>query len=332
MTVYRIKQTQNNMHKTVKKIAQVLAFMVLVILFVQCNNKEVTGPRISEFETQFTSGKAFLTSKAPVKQQFTKDASNFFQITSQNGFTYAFSAGSLIQNGNPVSGNVEVAITEYTRKSDMIFSGITTLAGDQLLTSGGMFNIEISANNLPVELNGIYQVSIPTQNIDPRMEVFEGREVTNADKSMGVNWVTADSSWLDPDRDTINREDSGRYYLNLDFLSWCNLDKYINAPEGGQVRLKLPKEFTNSNTTVYMIFEENSVVNLFADATLEEFNSGNFILPLGWNIKLLAVCVDTNKDLQYALIDSKITDPHLETVTAMTKISESDLETLIKAL
>ncbi len=81
-----------------------------------------------------------------------------------------------------------------------------------------------------------------------------------------------------------------------------------------------------------MIFEENSVVNLFSDATLEEFNSGNYILPLGWDIKLLAVCVDENKELQYALVDSEITDPHLETVTTMTKITEADLEALIKAL
>jgi hypothetical protein len=65
---------------------------------------------------------------------------------------------------------------------------------------------------------------------------------------------------------------------------------------------------------------------------LEEFNSGNYILPLGWDIKLLAVCVDENKELQYALVDSEITDPHLETVTTMTKITEADLEALIKAL
>lgn len=313
-----------------KLILPALAFTAIILFFAACNDKEPTGPRISEFETEFVSGQAFLNSKAPAVQKFTEDASSYFQVTSSNGLTYAFFKGSLTQNGAPVSGNVDLEITEYTSKSDMIFSGVTTLAGDRLLESGGMFNIQISANNQPVQLNGSYQVSIPAASIDFNMQVFQGQEVNNPDGSNGVNWVSADSSWVNTD--SSENRDSGRYYLNLNFLSWCNLDKYINAPEGGQVRLKLPEECTSTNTTVYMIFDENSVVNLFADATLEEFNSGNYILPLSWDIKLLAVCVDENKELKYAIVDSEITDPHLETVTTMTAITEADLEALIKAL
>lgn len=318
------------MKNKLKLVAQILAVSAIILFFSQCNDKEATGPKISEFETEFTSGQAFLKSKAPEVQKFTQDASQYFFITSKNGFIYSFYPGTLTQNGAPVSGDVDVEIIEYTSKSDMIFSGITTLAGDRLLESGGMFNIDITANNQSVDLNGTYQVSIPTAQLDFGMQIFEGQEVNNPDGTIGVNWVTADSSWISGD--SSNSQDSGRYYLNLNFLSWCNLDKYYNATDGGQVRLKLPEECTSQNTTVYMLFEENSVVHLFADATLEEFNSGNYILPTGWNIKLLTVCVDENKELKYALIDSEITDPHLETVTSMTKITEEDLEALIKAL
>ena len=318
------------MIKLIKKTTLILTLVVSVFLLSQCNDKEPLAPQNSQYTTSFSSGSEFLASKAPAVQKFAKDASSYISIISENGYSYDFSPGSLFLNGSPVVGNVDIEIVEVANKSEMIFSGVTTLAGDRLLASGGMFDISISQGGLPVTLNGSYSMSIPYKTKDFAMQIFEGEEVSNPDGSSTVNWVTADSSWIQ--QDSTQGSDSGRYYMNLNFLSWCNLDKFYNATDGGQVRLKLPSECTSSNTTVYMIFEENSVVNLFADATLEEFNSGNYILPLGWDIKLLAVCVDENKELQYALVDSEITDPHLETVTTMTKITEADLEALIKAL
>lgn len=314
----------------IKKITSALILGGTLVLFTQCNDKEPLTPQSSMYSTTHSSGSEFLASKAPAIQRFTKDASSSIAINSSNGYNYNFAPGSLFINGSLVVGNVDIEIVEVVNKSEMIFSGVTTLAGDRLLASGGMFDISISQGGQPVTLNGSYSMSVPYESRDFAMQIFEGEEVTNSDQSTGVNWVTADSSWVS--RDSSNNLDSGRYYLNLNFLSWCNLDKFYNATDGGQVRLKLPSECTSSNTTVYMIFEENSVVNLFADATLEEFNSGSYILPLGWDIKLLAVCVDDNKELKYALVDSEITDPHLETVTTMTKITEADLEALIKAL
>jgi len=318
------------MKKLLMNVPVVFALSSL-FFFSQCNDREIPiTPVDTEFTTSFTSASEYLKSLAPSSQSFTEDASNFISVISTNGFIYTFYNGSLMQNGIPVAGDVQIEVTEYVSKADMIFSGVTTLAGDRLLASGGMFDIEITANGSPVDLNGIYEVSIPRTQIDFGMQIFEGEEITNGDGTPGVNWVSADSSWIR--QDSSETQDSGRYSLNLNFLSWCNLDKFYNATDGGQVRLQLPAECTSSNTTVYMLFDENSVVNLFADADLKEFNSGNYILPEGWDIKLLAVCVDDNNELSYALVDSEITDPHLETVTTMTKITEADLESLIKSL
>ncbi len=312
----------------INKLQISILLLATALLFTQCNDVETAAPK-GTYSTNFSSGKAFLESNAPRTQNYTKDASSSFQIKSSGGLTYSFPANSFYLNGTQVSGNVEIEITEYLSKADMIFSGVTTTSDDKILESGGMFKIEVFQGGQELTTAGqYYSVEIPSASFDWEMQVFRGEDVLNANGDEAVNWVQNDSSWVQQDS---LQNDSGSYYLNLNFLSWCNLDKYYNASSGAQVRLKLPAECDNTNTTVYMMFDENSIVTLFGDATKEEFNSSNYILPLGWDIQLIATCV-IDDELHYALVSSTITDPHLETVTTMTKITEEDLEALIKAL
>jgi hypothetical protein len=294
------------------------------LFFTQCNDKEIVNTP-SKYSTNFISGRAYLASHAPEVQTFTKDIGTAFSITTKGGLKFDFPANAFRDGGFRIGGIAKIEITEYLSNADMIFGGITTSADDQLLQSGGMFNIEVRQDGKLVDLAETYQVGIPTDNIDQRMQIFEGQESISLDGEVEINWVNADSSW-------VNQTSFDSFYrLNLNFLSWCNLDRYYNATDGAQVRLKLPSTCTNENTTVYMVFDENSVVYLYGDAGLEEFNSGNYNLPLGWDIKLLAVSV-IDEELQYTLVNSVITDPHLETVTAMTKVTEEELEDIIKDL
>lgn len=264
------------------KCREIVVFGIVAMLFWQCNKSETAFYS----STGSVSQNLFaLSSKGPSPQKFRKNADNFISFESINGFRYSFAKGSFSVNGELVLGDVDIEVTEYVTKADMIFSGVTTMAGNNVLISGGMFNIKVSKSGQPVELRERYQVAIPAAVYDSGMEIFRGEEITNADSSNGVNWIQQEGERVN--WDTTSFHDSGRYILELRFLSWCNLDKYRNAPTGTQVRLKLPEECTSSNTKVYMIFDERSVVNLFSDPNLEEFNSGDFNLPEGWDIKLL---------------------------------------------
>ncbi len=308
-----------------KKLHAAWLLGLVAVFFSFCNEIVPTNPG-NDDDRDLSE---VLAKYGPPEQTFTKDATSSFTINSANGFSYFFPNGVLTKDGQAVTGNVDVEITEYLTKADMIFSGVTTASGNSLLQSGGMFNIEISQDGEDLDLAGMYTVSIPTtEGIDPQMQVFRGEE--NPSNGQTVNWVQADSSWVRSDS-TVGGGDTSRYYLTLNFLSWCNLDKYYNAATGTQVRLKLPEGYASSNTVVYMIFEENSVVYLMADVDKKEFNSGNFNLPLGWDIHLLAVA-KTDNGMEYGLVSSTISDPHYEELTSLTPISEEELKDLIKDL
>ncbi len=315
-----------------KGITLTTALAIVVLMFTGCTQDEMPTTNQNAFTTNSTLPKV-LKNNAPTVQRFTNDASTTFTFKTNGGLEFRFPQNAFTDaSGNVVSGNVDVSITEYLSKSDMLYSGVTTSSGDRILESGGMFNIKVEQGGAELQLaSGIrYQVNFPTDDYQMDMQIFAGREVEDGEQEVFVDWEVAQGSWIESNDSVAQGRDSNyRAFINI--LSWCNLDRYLDAPTGSQVRLILPEGYGNRNTTVYMVFDENSVVYLFSDKDKKEFNSGRYILPLGWDIKLLAVYQDDD-DMEYGLINSKIVDDHLETITSMTKIDEDALKTLIEGL
>jgi hypothetical protein len=305
---------------------------MVVLLFASCAEEELPTANQNVF-TNTTVLPKVLRDNAPEVQQFKHDPSSTFSFKTQGGLVFTFPQNAFVDgSGNVVSGNVGISVTEYLSKADMINSGVTTSSGNKLLESGGMFHIKVEQGGAELQLatGSVYQVNFPTDNYQSDMQVFAGREVVDGEQEVFVDWELAQGSWIDVNDSNQQARDSN-YMAFVNVLSWCNLDKYIDASSGSQVRLKLPEGYGNANTLVYMVFDGNSVVYLFSDKDKKEFNSGSYILPLGWDIKLLAVYQDDD-DMEYGLIDSKIVEDHLETITSMTKIDEDGLKALIEAL
>lgn len=305
-----------------KTLFTLITLAIVTASFVGCTKED---PYVNIIETADVLES--INKLAPQAQKFTENADHEIVINTSHGLTFRFPQGSFKDGaGNTITGNVDVSITEYMSNEDMLASGVTTTSGDKILQSGGMFKVDVTKNGSDVQLASVYTVNIPSASQDPNMRIFKGQEISGANGERIVDWVEDDKSWISTD--SFNREG---YDLNLNFLSWCNLDKYYDADDGAQVRLKLPDGFTSRNTVAYMIFDENSVTYLFGDADNKEFNSGGYNLPIGWDIKLLAVA-EKNDELYYALVSSTITDPHLETVSSMTKVSEDDLQDILDSL
>ena len=119
--------------------------------------------------------------------------------------------------------------------------------------------------------------------------------------------------------------------MELDFLNWCNLDKYRDEPNQTMVRVKLPDGYTNTNSSVYMVFKKNMVTYLFGDPTNKEFNTGGYTAPMDMDVKFVIISVK-DKKLYYAIVDSKLVKDHLETVSALTETTEDDLKTILESL
>ena len=291
------------------------------IVFMQCKDKENEAP------SKYGSASDFLETYAPKSQKFNGDAASTITFSSSNDFRYSFQPNSFRNSkGNLVTGNVDIEVIEIASKADMIYSGIMTVSNNQLLESGGMFKITATQGNEELIVTQPYLVSMPTDEFDDQMMVFRGEETQNTEGGSAVNWVLADSTAVFPD--SSQQDTSDRYYFYVNFTSWCNLDKFWNATSGAQVRLKVPTECLGYETNVYMIMEDNTVTRLFLDQTNGEYNSSNYILPIGWDIQLLVVSTKDDK-LSYALVDSEIVNNHLETVNSLTEISEEDLKSLI---
>jgi hypothetical protein len=311
-----------------KHSIKLLAGLALLLGLSQCQE---TDPKPEVKNTSFSSPSAFLKSHAPVVQKVTLNLSTTQSITSENGWKYTFTPNTFakVSNSAIVNSNIELDITEYTSNADMIYSGITTTTtGNRILESGAMFNINASSKGEVLYVVKDYEMSIPTE--DPKDDMFTFSGMTNGNDSVNnITWIQSDSN-----NNPATVVDSGNdkyYFVRFRFLSWCNLDRYLNAGSGSSVHCKIPTEYMSATTKAYMIYEEKSVVSLYNDFSKSEFHSSNFILPLGWEIKFLIVAIKDGK-LYYALVETTIVDKHMVTVDELTAISDEDLTDLINGL
>jgi hypothetical protein len=319
------------------KIAWTLMLIGLLITGCELDDPVTTS---GGGNTMFTTAESYLASKAPKAQLFTQNADARFTIKSKNGLHYRFKPSSFkTGTGQIVTGQVDLKLTEYLTRADMAFSGVTTTAGSEILESGAMFNLTASQNGQELQLVDEYRVQVPTQDQNPNMIIFEGREIEDSAGST-IDWVESKTSNVV--RDTFQRDsswsdttyDPGYYYtLRITFMSWCNLDMYWNASTGSPIRVKINQEVP-SNTRVCVAFKDRrSLVYIGYDHQKDEYNSRKYNLPNGWNIAIIAIYVDSEKEeLYYAWVDSQTMDNHLVEIDEFKLISEEDLEALVKTL
>ena len=121
-----------------------------------------------------------LKSYAPVEQNKTKNSDEVITFATDKGNEIIFPARAFVDgSGNPVSGNVDISVTEITNVSEMILSGMMTNSDQGPLSSQGEFNIKVSKNGQALELEEGSTFTIENKN-------------TKADKDM-KGWVWKES-------------------------------------------------------------------------------------------------------------------------------------------
>lgn len=270
---------------------------------------------------------AFLAKNAPPAQHFTVDSDQPIEIVTKGRLTFKFEKNAFKNStGQIASGNVDISITEYLSNADIIYGGVTTTTANQLLQSGGMFNIEVTQNGQQLSLNSKqYDVDFPTDAIDYSMLLFKGKEVINENGEPDISWEENYDSWVSDDsirQDTI-------YRTKLGFLNWGNLDKYALTTNGSIVHLKLPEIYTNKNTLVYTVLADRSITYMYSSQAKKEFNSKQYLMPADLDFKILVIS-SADGNLKYKLIHSKVVPNHMEVVAELDAVSEADLDQVIQ--
>jgi hypothetical protein len=110
-------------------------------------------------------------------------------ITGKNGTKISIPENSFVdKNGNTVTGKISFELKEALTLADMVMGNSTTLSNGKILQTGGMIYTNATSNgeNLFIATNKALQISVPTNNKNDSMLIFEG-EVNPENQS--INWV-----------------------------------------------------------------------------------------------------------------------------------------------
>lgn len=136
------------------------------------------------FTPQFTA----LNIPEEEKQQFTVNTKNTQVITGKSGSLLLIPAHAFkTKSGVPAEGNVKLELVEGIASADILKMNLGTMSDRGMLETGGMVYVgatDETGEELSLAENKTIDVEIPTNNLKPGMQLWEGK--VQADGS--VNW------------------------------------------------------------------------------------------------------------------------------------------------
>lgn len=200
------------------------------------------------------------------------DATSGGTFQTSEGLAVSVLPGSLLlPGGQPATGRIHIETLLIRHKGDMVRLDKPTTSFGRILISGGEIFIKIRKGAEELHLapgKGIY-IKYPDPAPNPLMKLFYGDE-NNLER---FNWIPATNSNGAVNVDT-SRTSTG-YELFSNNLRWINCD-YFADTSGARVNVtaSLPADYTNANTSVYLVFKEiKSVVGMYGDAASKRFSS-----------------------------------------------------------
>ena len=136
-----------------------------------------------------------LQTYAPAVQKQTKSSDKIITFTTEKGNELIFPAEAFVDgSGSPVTGNVDVSVTEITNVSEMILSGMMTNSDQGPLSSQGAFNVEVSQNGQPLKLADGSTFTIENKNaeVDKDMKGWVWEENQAVGEALEMNsgkWI-----------------------------------------------------------------------------------------------------------------------------------------------
>ena len=334
---YQQLNLRSVVNNTIKRTFGSLFFAA--ILFTSCNPDDYD---MSNSENYVPSAEAF----TQLKQQALENATQTFQfnaddgnitLTSIAGVQININGNCLTQNGNAITGQVDIEYVELFEKGSMLTTNKPTMGelpnGDKaLLISGGEFFIEATQNGNLLDTNCGLQLIIPaslTGGPDTEMTLWEG-EIDGEDN---LTWDEVDGTAVEGGVFVEGNE----YYGILQGFGWSNVDRFYSDPRPKtQIQVQPPVSYTNINSAIYLSYdgEESGLAALDTfDSNLNIFSEHYGQIPIGLECHVIFVTED-NGVWRYAIKQVTIVDNDVITFTLneTTIGTEAGLTALINAL
>jgi len=237
----------------------------------------------------------------PNAQSFTIDATIEQTVTGADGTKITVGANAFTDiNGNLISTTITVKLTEYLTLGDMLLGNVQTSSDNQLLATGGSFNLTFedengaSVNVDPWNVKSVIPVQTDITGYENQMQYYEG-ETTIVDGREIVNWnLNANAEvWM---------ENGGFNIFNLrQGLTNCDVlfDMAADAPTQFEVTVSDVTDY--SETIVWMIIDDfPSVVMINSlNDTMTALKTYDNSIPTGVNATLVAITIDADSYLKF---------------------------------
>lgn len=164
----------------------------------QLNNYTIKNDSILDSRFDFNGLKTWIE---PRVQSFIVNTTKSNLIEAENGTLISVPSKAFVdENGNSVTGNVDIKLIEALTLDDIVLYNLGTTADGKALQTGGMLHLEYLSDGKKVYVNPkrpLY-IQVPTTKVEKDMQVFDG-EVANGK----VNWK--------------NPQPLKKYLINIDF-------------------------------------------------------------------------------------------------------------------
>lgn len=188
-----IKKTKRNYHrsKLLKRGAISLSSIALLGL--------VTYFVISAYNNRIEPISEELIALMDKDAQFDNLDAQYYQVSadggvilSEKGVLLSIPENAFLKDGQPYDGETIIQFQEALDAEDIVTSGLSTMSGDRLLETQGMFNLRpYTQNGEELEVNpdvGVY-VQVPVDEYKTGMQLFEGEKGQNG----LVDWKNPES-------------------------------------------------------------------------------------------------------------------------------------------
>ncbi|AFK03967.1 hypothetical protein Emtol_2833 [Emticicia oligotrophica DSM 17448] len=244
-----------------------------------------------------------LNKLASVSQKFTVKSSDDLPITTPKGTKIWLYEWNLVSpQGSEVKYPFDIEIIELYSLKDMILHRKPTESYGRLLSTGGAIYLSVSKNGNPLQVSSYPpNISIPAAVVDNDMWLFY--------EGYGRN---DRFTWQEAPPDTANNPNQqegrftifagkGSYEIFPKRFGWINCDKFANDPRPQTtvsfVSTKVPLE----NVAIFMVLPNiNSVIQVF--------NGKSLNVPIGEDVKIVAIAQTTKEEVFSFFKDIKIED------------------------
>lgn len=111
-------------------------------------------------------------------QGFTIDGSQDTVVETKGGIVFSIPAGGFLgADGKAVTGRIQLELREALDAASIMKAGLSTMSGDRLLETGGMFFIDATKDGERLRIDsskGVY-AEVPTDTVRPGMQLFTGK-------------------------------------------------------------------------------------------------------------------------------------------------------------